>query len=537
MRWGSGDTAWVRPLHSILCIFDGKIVPVSFAGVTAGNVTYGHRFLSPGAITVTNPAEYEAALLKAKVIADREKRKATILEQAEKAAAAQNLTLKKDDGLLEEVTGLVEWPVVLVGTIDAKYMDLPREVLVSEMRAHQKYFALENKDGSLSDKFLITANMETKDAGHAIIAGNERVLRARLADGRFFWDQDRKKTLDEWAQGLKSVTFHAKLGSIADKVERIQALALLLTDYVPNADKKLVERAAKLCKADLVTGMVGEFPELQGVMGRYYALHQKENAAVADAIRDHYKPQGPNDSVPTNPVSICVALADKLDTLVSMFAIGEKPTGSKDPFALRRAALGIIRIILESNIRLPLSAIIPAQGGDDILTFFADRLKVQLKDSGIRHDLISAVFAQGEDDLVRIVARAKALQDFLSTDDGANLLTAYKRAVNIVGIEEKKDKTAYAAGDLKTSALKEKEEIDLAQMLAQQAAHIEKLRGSEQFVDAMKLLAELRQQVDRFFDKIMVNCDDKELRANRLRLLSRIRGSMDSIANFALIEG
>jgi glycyl-tRNA synthetase beta chain len=368
------------------------------------------------------------------------------------------------------------------------------------------------------------------------------VLRARFSDARFFWDQDRKKKLDEWAQGLKDVTFHAKLGTIADKVTRINALARVILSEAKDLGKdslhtlgmtELVERAASLCKADLVTGMVGEFAELQGIMGRYYALAQGEKLEVADAIRDHYKPQGPNDSVPSSPASICVALADKLDTLVSMFAIGEKPTGSKDPFALRRAALGIIRIILENDLRLGLKSFV----NDELLAFFHDRLIVQLKDSGIRHDVIKAVVANGDDDLVRIVARARALQDFLASDDGANLLTAYKRAANIVSIEEKKDKATYAAADLKTNALKEKEETELAGALSKQLPHIENLCREEQFVESMKLLAQWRRNVDPFFDKIMVNCDDRELRANRLRLLARIRASMNSIANFAAIEG
>lgn len=612
MRWGSGNITWVRPLHSILCIFDGHIVPVEFAGVRAGTVTYGHRFLSPAPITLTDPAEYEPALKKAHVVADRAARKEIIRAQAEEVAKKLNLSVKPDEGLLEEVTGLVEWPVLLAGRIDKAYMDLPPEVLVSEMRGHQKYFALEyapqgggasperaslreqeasagGNSKKLADHFLITANMETKDGGKAIIAGNERVLRARLADGRFFWDQDRKKKLEEHAEGLKTVTYHEKLGSVADKVERVTALAEMLTEYVPGADRQKVTRAAQLSKADLVTGMVGEFPELQGVMGRYYALHQGEAAEVADAIRDHYKPLGPNDQVPAHPVSICVALADKLDTLIGMFAIGEKPTGSKDPFALRRAALGVIRIILENEIRLPLKncfaavparmialrkaheklvkkaeaslhddpkqhklgkylmisetafedleTAIPANLTEMLYEFFTDRLKVQLKDSGIRHDVISAVVALGEDDLVRIVALARALQSFLATDDGANLLAAYKRAANILSIEEKKDHTTYKAADLDSGKLSQNEEVDLGVKLMEMPSIQDKLRHQEQFTAAMKTLAELRQPVDRFFDKILVNCEDKELRINRLRLLASIRDSMDSIASFALIEG
>jgi glycyl-tRNA synthetase beta chain len=538
MRWGSGSVNWVRPLQSILCIFDGQIVPVEFAGIKAGNITYGHRFLAPDAITINKPEEYELALEKAYVIADRDKRKDEVFKQAEAVSAAHNLTVKKDDYLLEEVVGLVEYPQVLLGKIDDKFMDLPPEVLTMVMRSHQKYFALQNSDGSLSSGFLITSNMKTDDVGKAIIAGNERVLRARFADGRFFWDTDRKKPLSQWAEGLKTVTYHAKLGSVADKVERIKALALALADYVPNADKELVARAAELCKADLVTGMVGEFAELQGIMGRYYALQQGENQAVADAIRDHYKPVGAGDNVPTVPVSICVALADKLDTLISMFAIGEKPTGSKDPFALRRAVLGVIRIILDNELRLSLSLVIPAKAVSQsgLLAFFHDRLKVQLKDSGIRHDVIDAVIT-GDDDLVRIVARAKALQEFLQTENGANLLAAYKRAANIVAIEEKKDKISYKLEKLDISALKEPEEIKLAGLLDSLAVELISLKNNEKFTEAMDSLARLRQPLDLFFDKIMVNCEDEILRTARLGLLSALKDIMDSIANFVQIEG
>jgi len=585
MRWGSGETSWVRPLHSILCIFDGKVIPVSFASVTAGNTTCGHRFLSPATITINNPADYESALEKAHVIANRDKRQNSIEMQAEKIATTAGLQLKKDDGLLEEVTGLVEYPVVLAGKIDAKFMDLPKEVLISEMRAHQKYFALENKDGTLSDTFLITSNMKTDDGGKAIIAGNERVLRARLSDGRFFWDQDRKKTLDQWAEGLKTVTFHAKLGAIADKVERIKTLAAQIAEHVPGTDKKLVERAASLCKADLVTGMVGEFPDLQGVMGRYYAVAQKEKPDVADAIRDHYKPQGPGDSVPAAPVSICIALADKLDTLISMFAISEKPTGSKDPFALRRSALGVIRIILEQNIRLPLKQAfafipmheialhkaheklakktetslrsehkigkylsvnetayedlddaIPANLSDMLYEFFNDRLKVQLKDQGIRHDVISAVVANGDDDLVRIKKRAEALQDFLATADGTNLLAAYKRASNILSIEEKKDKTSYNK-PVNSSQLTLPEELALNQALAHTANGVASMLEQEKFTEVMAAFSKLRAPVDAFFDKVMVNDKDAKTREVRLNLLSGLKQTLDSVANFSAVEG
>lgn len=548
MRWGNHDVTWVRPLHSILCIFDGKVVPVEFGPVKASNVTYGHRFLAPKAITISKLADYEASLEKANVIADREKRKAFILQQAQDTAEKLGLELKNDIGLLEEVTGLVEWPTVLVGTIDAKYMDLPKEVLVSEMRAHQKYFALTKKDGSLADKFLITANMTAKDGGKAIIAGNERVLRARLADGRFFWDQDRKKTLEEMAKGLASVTYHAKLGSVADKVERVKALAIELTRYVPTAKKELVERAATLCKADLVSGMVGEFPELQGVMGRYYALHHKESADVADAIRDHYLPLGPDSPVPTKPVSVCVALADKMDTLFSMFAIGEKPTGSKDPFALRRTALGINRIIQEHSLRLPLEFLsknetdklikrfkITDEGNLKIIIkdFFYDRLKVQMKDQSIRHDVVNAVISNGDDDLFRIVIRAKTLQDFLATDDGKNLLAGYKRAANILQAGELAKLGPY----VDKTAVEETPERELRQMIENTRADFEQLIREEKYTDVMKLLAKFRTPVDQFFEKVMVNCEDSAQRANRLRLLDSILDRMNKVADFSKIEG
>lgn len=530
MRWGSGETRWVRPLHSILCLFDGKVVPVEFAGVKAGNTTYGHRFLAPQAITISDPMEYEAKLKTAFVIADRAARMQEIARQAETAAGKASLAVKQDQGLLEEVTGLVEWPNVLVGRIDAKYMDLPPEVLVSEMRAHQKYFALQKGDGSMSDQFLITANMTANDNGKAIIAGNERVLRARLADGRFFWDQDRKKPLSDWAEGLKGVTFHAKLGTIADKVQRLLTLAVKLAPSVKGADAKQVERAALLCKADLVSGMVGEFPELQGVMGRYYAQQQKEPQAVADAIRDHYLPLGPDSPVPTSPVSVCVALADKLDTLISMFAVGEKPTGSKDPFALRRSALGIIRIILENKLRMPLKTVL----NDELIAFFSDRLKVMLKDQGIRHDVISAVMAAGDDDLVRVVERAKALQAFLATENGVNLLAGYRRAVNILTAEEKKGAIAFAINS-KLFALPE--EGALETILSSVGASVQTALQKEAFEDAMKSLSQLRQPVDHFFDKVMVNDKDNNVRVNRLSLLNAIRAAVHQIADFGLLEG
>ncbi len=594
MRWGAHAMTWVRPLKNICCLLEGEVVPVSFGHLTSNNITYGHRFLSGEAITLSHPREYEAALEKAHVIADAAKRKATILNFAEEAAKREGLALRRDERLLEEVTGLVEWPAVSTGGFEKEYLDLPPEVLVLEMRHHQKYFALQSsrsplagepnpaqadlvggafagagalpptetadavstppQGGSISNRFLLVANMPARDGGKAIVHGNQRVLKARLEDGKFYWNQDRQTPLAEWAKKLDGMLFHAKLGSMAEKAVRIQSLALELNNYV-KADAAKVGRAAQLAKADLVTGMVGEFPELQGVMGRYYATAQGEDADVADAIRDHYKPAGAEDDVPTSKVAICVSLADKLDSLVGLFAAGEKPTGSKDPFALRRAALGIIRIVLENNLRLPLmqvlgttlsaySASVLEKSGQkkdalltDLLAFFADRLKVMLKDQGVRHDVITAVFEQGgEDDLVRLVARAKALQEFLGTEDGANLLTAYKRASNIVAKEEKKDgKTYHAAAQ--QEMLQQDDEKALFEALATCRAAMEPAMQAERYGDAMKAVAALRVPVDTFFDKVTVNADDAALRINRLSLLSAIRSMLDTVASFEKIEG
>src|SRR5262245_148463 len=464
MRWANNSVSWVRPLHSIIATLDGNVISGSLvfgddAKVAFGDVTCGHRFLSSGEIEVAGFADYKVKLKECFVIVDPAERRAAIQTQAEKLAAAAGLTVKPDEALLEEVVGLVEWPVVLMGSIDQAFMDIPPEVLTTTMRTNQKYVALLDQPGKLAPRFLVASNMQAKDGGKAIVNGNERVLRARLSDAKFFWDQDRKVKLEERVPALKDIVFHAKLGTVADKVARLQTLAAELASFVPDADVDQVRSAALLAKADLTSGMVGEFPELQGIMGRYYALHEGEKSAVADAIAEHYQPLGPNDRCPSAPVSVVVALADKIDSLVGFFAIDEKPTGSKDPFALRRAALGVIRIILENKLRLPLleafkaalggyGAIVKGDAGKiarDVLEFFADRLKVHLRDAGVRHDYVNAVFALGgEDDLVRLMARVEALAAFLATDDGANLLVAYRRAANILRIEEKKDNTSYA---------------------------------------------------------------------------------------------
>ena len=551
MRWADNPTRWVRPLQGILCILGGKTVSVKFANVKAGDTTIGHRFLAPKVIKVKGYDDYKAKLKKAFVIVDPEERVQTISTELSKRAAKENLKIKNDLNLLMEVAGLVEWPVSLIGTIDSEFMDVPPEVLTSAMRKHQKYFTLTKKNGKLANRFGVVANMVAKDRGKAIVAGNERVLRARLSDAKFFWDQDRKRKLDSRVEKLSERVFQAKLGTMRDKVERIVEGAAFLTTYVPGANADDVARAARLCKADLSSGMVGEFPDLQGVMGRYYALHDNEPIAVADAIAEHYAPQGPADTCPNSPVSSTISLADKIDSLVGFFAIDEKPTGSKDPFALRRAALGVIRLILENNVRLPLVStfeyflgaytnigeVNPAQLAENLLEFFADRLKVHLRDKGVQHDHISAVFALGgEDDLVRLLARVDALAEFLKSEDGANLLIAYRRAANIVRIEEKKDGSSYG-GNIELEDLGASDAEVLFKSLNAVDLQVQDALGDEDYSGAMKALATLRHSVDIFFDKVTVNTDAADQRAARLKLLSRIVEAMGRVADFGQIEG
>ncbi|MDB5365420.1 MAG: glyS [Rhodospirillales bacterium] len=566
MRWGETRAAWVRPLVSIIAIFDGAIVPLSFELapgrlLTAGDTTRGHRFLAPDAIGVTSFADYVDKLRSAKVLVERSERMREIIRQLNEKTDAEGLLVESDDALMQEVAGLVEWPVVLLGSIDQQFMDLPVEVRRTTMRANQKYFTLHDRNGRAAPRFALVANMETSDGGKSVIAGNERVLRARLADARFFWDQDRKRKLETRYDDLANVTFHAKLGTMRDKAERMQALAEKLA-LACSADPLSAKLAAKLAKADLTTGMVGEFPELQGIIGRYYLLRETHDGAtassqqahkigpveeIADAIAAHYRPLGPSDACPTAPVSVAVALADKLDTLAGFFAIGETPTGSKDPYALRRAALGVIRLIIENSLRLHLldafSTSLALHGRADpaitqqLLDFFADRLKVTLREQGARHDLIDAVFALGgEDDLVRLLARVRALQDFLGTPDGENLLAAFKRATNIVRIEEKKDGVAYdQAPD--AAAYVQAEERALGAALEAATARIEPLLVSEDYVGAMRALSELRGAVDVFFDRVTVNADQADVRANRLRLLSRLRAVLTKVADFTSVQG
>jgi len=564
MRWAGHDVRWVRPLHNILALLcEGsatRVVPVVWAldranggsdKLITNDRTRGHRFLAPDEVAVTGFADYRAKLAERFVVLDAADRKAKILEDGAKLAAAQNLVVKPDQGLLDEVAGLVEWPVVRMGRIEPKFMDLPAEVLTTSMRTHQKYFAVETREGVLAPYFVVVGNMVTSDGGTQMIAGNERVLRARLSDAQFFWDLDRESTLESRVPKLGERVFHAKLGSVLDKVRRMVKLSADLVPLVPGATLEGAERTAKLAKADLSASLVGEFPELQGVMGRYLARHDGEAWDVADAVAGHYAPAGAGDAVPTAPLAIVVSLADKIDTLVGFFAIDEKPTGSKDPYALRRAALGIIRIVLDNNLRLALRPLIaqayeqgrhPVEDGgtiaDALIEFFADRLKVFLRDQGVRHDLVSAVFAQGgrDDDLVQLVARAKALEGFLASDDGANLLIAYRRAFKISQIEEKKDGVLHREM-VETAKLSQAEEINLVGSLGTIAALAKDRLAAEDFAGAMAELAKLRPTVDAFFEHVTVNAEERDLRVNRLRLLAQIWNTLNEVADFSKIEG
>jgi glycyl-tRNA synthetase beta chain len=547
MRWGCGRLRWVRPLQSIICLLDGKVVPFEVHGIRSGKETRGHRFMAHEPFKVRRFKDYEEKLRDAKVILDGDERARIILEGARKAAAKEGLTLLEDEELLAENAGLTEWPVVLLGSFDEEFLSVPPEVLATSMKAHQKCFSLRKKDGALASRFIVVANLEARDKGNAIVAGNERVIRARLADAKFFFEQDRKVMLPDRVPKLKEIVFHEKLGSQYERVQRVWRLARELAPLV-DADPDLAERAAILAKADLVSLMVGEFPELQGVMGRYYALDQEEIEAVADAIAAHYRPLGPSDDVPRDPVAIAVALADKLDMLVGFWAIDEKPTGSKDPYALRRAALGVIRIVLENDLRLRLKEYLlthqatakfdPAVHNlaDRLLSFFADRLKVHLRDQGARHDLVDAVFALGGDDLLIIVRRVEALGRFLDTEDGEHLLIGAKRAINILRIEEKKDSRTYDESPDPTLFKRPEEKA-----LAKAVNAVEKASAAaitrEDFEAAMAEMAKLRTPVDEFFDHVTVNATDPGLRANRLRLLNRIRATTLTVADFSKIEG
>ncbi len=553
MKWGSGDFRWVRPLHNILCLLDGQRVDFEVAGLRTTAQTLGHRVLGPGPFKVNGFADYQKTLReKGKVIVDAKERQRRISDQIAQLCKKHGLELVDNPALLDEVTGLAEWPVALIGAMDPAFLSLPPEVIQLSMAKNQKYFSLRDpKTGKLAPNFIVIANLDAPDGGQAIAAGNERVLTARLDDARYFWETDLKVPLESRVEKLKQVVFHHKLGSVYDKVERVAALARDLAPVV-GAAPDLAERAAKLAKADLTTEMVIEFPALQGVMGRYYALQGGEDAAVADAIADHYKPQGPNDSVPTAPLSVAVALADKLDTLVGFWAIDEKPTGSKDPYALRRAALGVIRLVLENRVRLPLNGIFLGalqlyrnQKGQEfgqgfeprtLLAFFHDRLKVYLRESGARYDLIDAVLTPDADDLVSIVDRVTALGDFLQTPEGEQLSAGAKRASNIVRIEEKKDGKVID-GKVEPSLLTQMYETALFEALSEAQEKATTAIMQEDYTAALAALAPLRPVVDAFFDKVTVNADDPALRANRLRLLNLFRQSLRAVADFDKIAG
>ncbi|MGO9698230.1 MAG: glycine--tRNA ligase subunit beta [Xanthobacteraceae bacterium] len=559
---------WVRPLHSIVATFgpeteEPDIVPFSVGGISAGNATHGHRFLAPEPFTVRRLADYQQKLDKAKVVLDAERRRDIIITEAKQLAFAQGLELVEDEGLLAEVSGLVEWPVVLMGEFDPGFLRIPEEVIRATIRNNQKCFVLRDAaHAKLVNKFILVSNIEAEDGGKAIVAGNERVIRARLSDAKFFYETDLKTRLEDRLPKFKHIVFHEKLGTQWERIQRIERLAAELAPLV-GADVEKAKRAARLCKADLLTEVVGEFPELQGLMGKYYAEAQGEDEAVTHACEDHYKPKGPDDLVPSDPVSIAVALADKIDTLVGFWAIDEKPTGSKDPYALRRAALGVIRIILDNDLRLSLNSLFKCLLDDqatilalrtdrialgvgrtivtphesELVSFFADRLKVQLREQGARHDLVDAVFAlDGQDDLFLVVRRVEALGKFLDTEDGQNLLAGYKRATNIIRIEEKKDGTTYTGApsrDLYEQSEEEKLafEIERAKLGATRAIE------NEDFEGAMSHLARLRPHVDAFFDKVTVNVDDRPVRENRLRLLNQIREATRAVADFSRIEG
>ncbi|MFH3481548.1 glycine--tRNA ligase subunit beta [Xanthobacter variabilis] len=604
MRWGTGTLRWVRPLHSIVCTFgaegdEPEVVSFEVEGITSSNVTYGHRFMASEPFTVKRLDDWMAKLEAAKVVADRDRRKDIILNDAKDLALAAGLELVEDEGLLEEVCGLVEWPVVLMGSFEERFLDIPDEVIRATIRANQKCFVLKDpKTGRLANRFVLISNLVATDGGEAIVAGNGRVIRARLSDAKFFWDTDLANGLESRMGKFEHITFHEKLGSQKARIDRIARLAKEIAPQV-GADPALAEEAALIAKADLLTEVVGEFPELQGLMGRYYAQAEHMAPEVAVACEEHYKPQGPGDRVPTAPVSIAVALADKIDTLVGFWAIDEKPTGSKDPYALRRAALGVIRIILENGLRLRLLDLMKAawmqlpekvretslrenfdvnavsveigaapslatlliqreqlgnsqeakeldellyipcavQQSTDLLSFFADRLKVYLRENGARFDLVDAVFAlPGQDDLFELVLRMKALARFLESEDGKTLLAGYRRAVNILRIEEKKDGKTYK-GPTEAALLKEEAEEKLAAAMDDVKERMATALAGEDFEAAMTALADLRAPVDAFFEAVTVNAEDPALRENRLKLLDEIRTATRAIADFDRIEG
>ena len=604
MRWGErsarpGALQWVRPLHSIVATFgmeteEPDVVKFAVDGIEAGQTTYGHRFMAPAPINVRRFEDYQAKLHAANVVLEPQGRKDIVQADARQLAFAQGCELVEDEALLDEVAGLVEWPVVAMGLFEKEFLSIPGEVIRATIRNNMKCFVVSDpKTGKLTNKFILTANIEASDGGKAIVAGNERVIRARLSDAKFFYETDLKTRLEDRLPKFDRIVFHEKLGTQGERIERIERLAGEIAPLV-GADVEKTKRAARLAKADLLTEVVGEFPELQGLMGKYYALAQGEDASVAAASEEHYKPQGPTDRVPTDPVSIAVALADKIDMLVGFWAIDEKPTGSKDPYALRRAALGMIRVVLDNNLRIKLSGLLvspvmrvldkhvllrsPEQHSTmrsqlwqapasheavlailsklldygvnpkwlveeklrkpivELLAFFADRLKVQLREQGARHDLVDAVFAlEGQDDLLMVVRRVEALGKFLDTDDGKNLLAGTKRAANILRIEEKKDGRTYD-GAPHAALYSLAEEKTLAKAIEQVKAEASAAVAKEDFASAMTAMAKLRPAVDAFFDKVMVNDDDPKVRENRLKLLNQIRAATRAVADFSRIQ-
>jgi glycyl-tRNA synthetase beta chain len=532
---GTSKLRWVRPLKRILCVFDREVVPLNIEGVVARDVTEGHRFMgSRQPFRARDFDEYQDGLARNFVVLDPEERKERIVDAARTLCFARNLELVEDEGLLDEVVGLAEWPTPVMGEMDPVFLELPPEVIRTSMRVHQRFFAVRDPSvGTLAPNFITVANIAATDGGETIARGNAKVLAARLSDARFFWTEDQRTKLGDRLEKLKGVTFHAALGTMYERVERIAALAGELAPYLRNDGEttaKAVE-AARLAKADLVTGMVGEFPELQGVMGGYYADKERLDPEIADAIRLHYKPQGPSDAVPVQSVAATVALADKLDTLISFFGIGEKPTGSRDPYALRRAALGVIRILQHTKTRLPLRKFC----SDELIAFFADRLTVLLREQGQRHDLAAAVFALGDDDIIRIVARVEALAGFLGTDDGRNLLAGYKRAVNILKAEEKKGALPVGAPAEMPGALPE--EAALIARVGEVEGQVGQALQREDFEAAMRELSRLREPVDAFFDKVLVNSEVAAERENRLRLLVKVRDAMGRVADFSQVTG
>ena len=552
MRWGAASAnpdalRWVRPLHSILATFGPEtetpdVIPFSIDHIKAGATTYGHRFLAPAAINVKRFEDYAQALERAKVVLDPARRRDIILHDAKDLAFAKGLELIEDPALLDEVAGLVEWPITLMGKFDKNFLSIPPEVIRATIRVNQKCFVLRDTQGEMANNFILISNIEPSDGGAAIIAGNERVIAARLSDAKFFYETDLKIKLEERLPKLNQIVFHEKLGTQGERIQRLCSLAEKMASLV-GADPKKAQRAALLCKTDLVSEMVGEFPELQGLMGRYYAQAQGEDPNVAAACEDHYKPQGPNDRIPRDPVSIAVALADKLDTLNGFWAIDEKPTGSKDPYALRRAALGVIRIILENELRLSLRSLT----NDSLFEFFIDRLKVYLRDKGARYDLIDAALSAAtdqedgvqkqisQDDLLSITQKVDALDKFLTTDDGQNLLAGYRRACNILKIEEKKDGAEVFATRHAPNLRIEQQEHKLAAAIARAREETNEKILKEDFSGAMRSLAKLREPVDHFFDQVTVNADDVTLRINRLRLLGELRQAMSGVADFSKI--